>query len=174
MGSAGGGWMEQHHGWRAALLVFGAAGLPLAAVVVLGFREPGRGVFDVRQSPPARAGFRATLEHILRCRSLLHVIAGTTVLTFWGWGLVWWTPSFLVRSFQMTVGGAGEFLGVVHGVGGVLAPSLPRLGEGLQHGEGRNPGTAAFGHQRGKGRQGRQVADLVQREQKRRVHPGAR
>ena len=121
MGSAGGGWMEQHHGWRAALLVFGAAGLPLAAVVVLGFREPGRGVFDVRQSPPARAGFRATLEHILRCRSLLHVIAGTTVLTFWGWGLVWWTPSFLVRSFQMTVGGAGEFLGMVHGIGGVLA-----------------------------------------------------
>ena len=30
MGSAGGGWMEQHHGWRAALLVLSSNQAPAA------------------------------------------------------------------------------------------------------------------------------------------------
>ncbi|MCV9917053.1 hypothetical protein OIV57_33635, partial [Burkholderia pseudomallei] len=50
-----------------------------------------------------------------------HAIAGTTVLTVWGWGLVWWTPSFLGRSFNLGGGGAGEIRGAIHGIGGGLA-----------------------------------------------------
>lgn len=121
MGSAGGGWIAEHHGWRAVLLVFGAVGLPLAIVVMLGFGEPKRGAFDKPGSHGSRANFRETLHHIRHCKALLHVITGTTVLTFWGWGLVWWTPAFLSRSFHLSVGGAGEALGAIHGIGGTLA-----------------------------------------------------
>lgn len=121
MGSAGGGWIAEHHGWRAVLLVFGAIGLPLAVIVMLGFREPKRGVFDKPGTEVDHPNFRETLRHIGQCKALLHVITGTTVLTFWGWGLVWWTPSFLARSFHLSVGSAGETLGAIHGIGGVIA-----------------------------------------------------
>ncbi|MFX1671007.1 MFS transporter [Paraburkholderia sp. A2WS-5] len=121
MGSAGGGWIADHHGWRAVLLVFGCLGVPLAIILMLGFREPRRGVFDKPEREVNRAGLKETLRHIRDCKALFHVITGTTVLTFWGWGLVWWTPSFLARSFQLSVGDAGEILGVIHGAGGGLA-----------------------------------------------------
>lgn len=121
MGSAGGGWIAEHHGWRAVLLVFGAIGLPLAVILMLGFKEPRRGVFDRPGSAANHSTFRETLRHIGHCKALLHVITGTTVLTFWGWGLVWWTPSFLARSFHLSVGGAGEILGAIHGIGGISA-----------------------------------------------------
>ncbi|HDR9882339.1 TPA: MFS transporter [Burkholderia cenocepacia] len=121
MGSAGGGWLAEQHGWRAVLLVFGCLGIPLAVILMLGFREPQRGVFDKPDSATNRAGLKETLRHIRDCKALFHAIAGTTVLTFWGWGLVWWTPSVLVRSFHLGVGGAGEILGAIHGIGGGLA-----------------------------------------------------
>lgn len=121
MGSAGGGWIAEHYGWRAVLLAFGAIGLPLAVIVMLGFKEPRRGMFDKLGTEITRSTFRETLHHIRHCKALLHVITGTTVLTFWGWGLVWWTPSFLARSFHLSVGGAGEILGAIHGIGGVIA-----------------------------------------------------
>src|SRR5262249_3940699 len=38
--------------------------------------------------------------------------------TFWSWGLVWWTPTFLVRSHGLTVGQAGAILGPMHLIGG--------------------------------------------------------
>ncbi len=121
MGSAGGGWIAEHHGWRAVLLVFGCIGVPLAVILMLGFKEPRRGVFDKPESAVERAGLKDTLRHIRSSKALFHAIAGTTVLTFWGWGLVWWTPSFLVRSFHLGVGDAGEILGAIHGIGGGLA-----------------------------------------------------
>ncbi|WP_322021584.1 MULTISPECIES: MFS transporter [unclassified Burkholderia] len=121
MGSAGGGWIAEQHGWRAVLLVFGCLGIPLAAILMLGFREPRRGVFDKPESATNQAGLKETLRHIRNCKALFHAIAGTTILTFWGWGLVWWTPSFLVRSFHLGVGDAGEILGAIHGIGGGLA-----------------------------------------------------
>jgi hypothetical protein len=46
------------------------------------------------------------------------VIAGGTMLTFWSWGLIWWTPAFLMRSYGLSVGEAGALLGPIHLIGG--------------------------------------------------------
>ena len=62
--------------------------------------------------------------------------------------------------------------GVPDRVGGVFAPPVAGLGQGLQDGEGGDPGSAAFGHQRGQRRQRGEVGDLVQGEQQRRVEAG--
>ena len=48
----------------------------------------------------------------------MHIIAGATVITFWGWGLVWWTPSFLLRSFGISLAQSGADLGLMHAIGG--------------------------------------------------------
>lgn len=118
LGSSLGGYVNDSHGWRAVLIVFGAMGLPVALVVALTLREPKRGALD-DVTPPTRATLRETLAFTLRQRALLHILAGATVATYWGWGLLWWTPAFLMRSHGMTLSVSGAHLGLMHIVGGV-------------------------------------------------------
>lgn len=123
-GSAGGGWLSDRYGWRSALIVFGLVGLPIALLVRFTVKEPRRGQLDAHRSQTSGATLRETLRFIWSQKSLVHILAGATVLTFWGWGTVWWTPAFLVRSHGLAVGEAGALLGPMHGIGGTLVMLL--------------------------------------------------
>ncbi|HZF15295.1 MAG TPA: MFS transporter [Steroidobacteraceae bacterium] len=117
VGSMVGGWLNDEYGWRHALLLFGLIGLPVALLVRVTLREPARGVIDpvhVLERPT----LRETLRFIAGQRSAIHILIGATVATFWGWGIMWWLPSFLVRSYQLTTGAAGAILGPINGYGG--------------------------------------------------------
>lgn len=119
LGASLGGWISDHYGWRMVLIVFGGIGLPVALLIALTIREPKRGQLDT--VPPSEAvGIRETLRFVARQRSLLHILAGATVVTFWGWGLVWWTPAFLLRSHDMSLTASGGHLGLMHGIGGTI------------------------------------------------------
>jgi predicted MFS family arabinose efflux permease len=120
-GTTGGGWLSDHYGWRAALIVFGLAGMPLALLVRATIREPKRGALDDNQAAAVKAGFGDTLRFIARQRSLVHIFAGKLIVTFWGWGLIWWTPAFLARSHHLSPGAAGALLGPMHLLGGTAA-----------------------------------------------------
>ena len=63
--------------------------------------------------------------------------------------------------------------GVPDRAGLVFAPPVAGLGEGLQDRHGRDPGAAAFGHERRQRRQWSEVSDLIEREQQGRVEPGS-
>ncbi|NIX93530.1 MFS transporter [Pseudomonas fulva] len=121
-GASGAGYLNDAHGWRTTLLVFGLCGLPFALLAWLCIREPKR-VDDGLQpgtvlDKGSDNGFKAALAYTLRHRALLHLIAGATVVTFWGWGILWWATSFLVRSHGLSVGEAGALLGPIHGIAG--------------------------------------------------------
>lgn len=118
LGSSGGGWVAEHHGWRMTLILFGFLGLPLAVLVWLTIVEPRRGRLDHGPEDPSPATLRQTLEFIRRSPALLHLYAGAAVITFWGWGTVWWAPAFLMRSHGLSIGEAGALLGPMHGIGG--------------------------------------------------------
>jgi FtsH-binding integral membrane protein len=45
----------------------------------------------------------------------------TGVCTLWGWGLIWWTPTFLMRTYGLNVGEAGAVTGPIHLIGGIVA-----------------------------------------------------
>jgi predicted MFS family arabinose efflux permease len=120
-GSAGGGWLNDQYGWRETLVIFGVVGLPVAFLVRFTMREPRRGELDPHASADTKASLAETLRFSLRQPSLVHVVVGNAVLTFWGWGLMWWTPTFLVRSHGLTVGEAGILLGPMHAIGGTVA-----------------------------------------------------
>ena len=122
MGSSFGGWLSDHFGWRGALIVFGLVGLPVALLVRFTMSEPIRGQLDAH--PAERATLVETLKFIRSQKALMHLLAGGTVITYWGWGTVWWTPSFLVRSHDLTVGEAGALLGPMHGIGGTAVTLL--------------------------------------------------
>ena len=46
---------------------------------------------------------------------------GTAVCALWGWGLMFWTPAFLQRTYSMTVGQAALVTQNMHLWGGGIA-----------------------------------------------------
>jgi hypothetical protein len=43
------------------------------------------------------------------------------VCALWGWGLMWWTTTYLMRAYHLNVGEAGAVTGRVHLIGGLIA-----------------------------------------------------
>ncbi len=86
------------------------------------------------QKSVAAPSLAAALRYIRTQRSLVHVLVGQTIVIYWSWGLLWWTPAFLARSHGLTTGEAGHLLGVINGVcgsagvivGGVVIHTLGR------------------------------------------------
>jgi hypothetical protein len=54
-------------------------------------------------------------------RSAVHTMMGTAVCALWGWGLMFWTPAFLQRTYHLTVGQASDVTQNMHLWGGGLA-----------------------------------------------------
>jgi MFS family permease len=108
------------YGWRASFLALGVPGLLIGLIVLLTIREPVRGGLDAG-TVPQRASMGESLRFIWKQRAAFHVIMGSGVCSLWGWGLVWWTPTFLMRTYGLSVGEAGAVTGNIHLVAGVIA-----------------------------------------------------
>ena len=110
------------HGWRAAFLMLGIPGIVISVLIFFTIKEPRRGRFD----PVARqnnASFAESLTALWHTPAALHMIAGASVATLWGWGLMWWIPAYLMRSYGITAGDAGAIVGPIHLFGGMAAMS---------------------------------------------------
>jgi MFS family permease len=108
------------YGWRASFLALGVPGLLIGLLVLVTIREPVRGALDAG-TVPQRASIAESLRFLWQQRAAFHVIMGSGVCSLWGWGLVWWTPTFLMRSYGLSVGEAGAVTGNIHLVAGVIA-----------------------------------------------------
>lgn len=124
LGSSLAGEVAERSGWRAAFLVLGIPGLLVALTVWLTVREPGRGQLDAVSIPSQPVTFRATLRFLRTQKSALHLLLGLSVATLWSWGLMWWTPTFLQRSYHMSVRQAGSLLGPMHLIAGTAGTLL--------------------------------------------------
>jgi len=120
LGSSVAGAAAESHGWRAAFLVLGIPGLLVALVVRFTVREPTRGQMDSARASEVPGNLTATIRYLANQRSAIHLVLGASVATFWSWGLMWWTPTFIQRSHHMTVGQAGALLGPMHLVAGTV------------------------------------------------------
>jgi len=119
LGSAAGGRIADAFGWRAAFFALAIPGVLMALLVRFTLREPQRGTLD-RVEESDTPSFAQTLRFIRSQHSLLHVLAAATLVTYWGWGLMWWTPAFLMRSHHMTTGEAGTLTGTICGIAGAI------------------------------------------------------
>jgi predicted MFS family arabinose efflux permease len=108
------------YGWRGAFLALGVPGVLIGILVLLTIREPERGRLDAG-TVPQRASLVESLHFLWRQRAAFHVIMGSGVCSLWGWGLIWWTPTFLMRTYGLSVGDAGAVTGRIHLIAGVAA-----------------------------------------------------
>src|SRR5579864_2794455 len=115
------GAVADQYGWRAVFYVLGIPGVLAGLLVWLTVREPKRGCLDSGSDGGLAPSVKATLRFMWRQRSAVHTMMGTAVCALWGWGLMFWTPTFLQRTYHMTPGQAGNLTGNIHLVGGALA-----------------------------------------------------
>ncbi|WP_375421490.1 spinster family MFS transporter [uncultured Sphingomonas sp.] len=114
-----GGWIAATIDWRAAFVVVGAAGVLVAPIFRLVVREPARPTRSADAEPIARV-----FGILARKRSFWLLAFGAASSSMLGYGLAFWLPSLLGRSFGMDLGEIGRFYGgllLIGGVAGVLA-----------------------------------------------------
>jgi MFS family permease len=108
------------YGWRAAFLALGVPGLIMGILTYLTIREPTRGRLDAARADTS-ASLLGAMRFLWRQKAAFHVLMGCGVCSLWGWGLIWWTPAFLMRTYRLDVGEAGAVMGPIHLIGGIAA-----------------------------------------------------
>ncbi len=120
LGSDIAGYVSTQHGWRAAFFVLGVPGIVLALIIMITIKEPARGRLDAVTDDKAPTVME-TLRFIWSQKAAVHAITGSGLSAFWGWGLMWFTPLFLERTYGLNEGASGSLLGQIYLVGGIGA-----------------------------------------------------
>jgi predicted MFS family arabinose efflux permease len=108
-------------GWRAAFLWLGAPGLLVGLLIYFTVKEPKRGRLDAKEIGEITPSFVESMRYLWTQRSAVHVMLGSALTALWGWGLMWWTPAFLMRNYDLTAGQAGDVTANIHLYGGSAA-----------------------------------------------------
>ncbi len=124
LGTLLGGLVASAVDWRVAFLSVGVGGLLLAPLFRLTVREPVRGALDALSgSPPvARSSFPDALRLLARKRSFLLLTLGASSSSVVGYGLLFWTPSFFIRSHGLTLAQTAWLVGLgtmIFGIAGI-------------------------------------------------------
>lgn len=110
VGMAGGGWVNELWGWRAAFLVAGAPGLLVAILFRLTVREPARGQSEGRA---AEEGERRSLledgRYLLSLPAMRWLLVAHAFALLYTSGKGAWEPSFIIRTYDMGTGAAGTW-----------------------------------------------------------------
>jgi predicted MFS family arabinose efflux permease len=117
------GYVAAEYGWRSAFYALGIPGVLLATVIMLTIKEPKRGQLDAVAELDA-PGLGQTLKFIWSQKAMVHTIMGAGLSALWGWGLMWFTPTFIQRVYGLDVGKAGAVIGPIHLVMGIGASLL--------------------------------------------------
>jgi MFS family permease len=112
-GTVGGGYwagtLAQHHGWRAAILLFGSLGSLLGLALIPLLREPLRGMADdgapqLSAEHPASPLSPRELRSLLKIPSLLLLMGVFACANFVAMVLLTWMPLFLYSRFHLSLG----------------------------------------------------------------------
>ncbi|TMF35352.1 MAG: MFS transporter [Chloroflexi bacterium] len=121
LGFAGGGYIAETLGWRAAFFFAAVPGL-LLAILAFQMREPLRGAVE-KTGPALAKTADASLKKfidLLKIPTLRATIIAQTLLFFVLASNAFWLPTVLQRRFDMSSGRAGLLAGVVIVVGGLI------------------------------------------------------
>lgn len=112
LGSLFAGWVADEHGWRAAFLLFGAAGLFWALIILWRSRR-----FAQRRAPASAGGAAArpasraligeALRTVVTTPALLAQLIGFSGLVFMLTGYLTWMPTILAERFGLSLAEAG-------------------------------------------------------------------
>ncbi|MFV3077788.1 spinster family MFS transporter [Niveispirillum fermenti] len=117
-----GGYIAAHIDWRAAFIVVGLAGVLLAPLFRLVVREPRQRQAATAVAADLRLG--PVLATLARKPSFWLLAFGAASSSIVGYGLAFWVPSVLQRSFGLDLVGTSQFLGALLAAGGIAGVML--------------------------------------------------
>ncbi|MBT8472132.1 MAG: MFS transporter, partial [Marinicaulis sp.] len=94
-----GGVLTSYLSWRAAFIIVGLAGLAIAPIFRLTMREPKRGGLDGANAETKPAKVSEVAATLIRKPSFWGLSFGAASSSMMGYGLIFWLPSFFVRSY---------------------------------------------------------------------------
>lgn len=113
-----GGYIAQQYGWRTVFIVFGAPGILFALLLWLFGKEPKRELAE-KTSTSEQESSSTLIQHVLELLSIpafRYICLGCGVAGIAGYGYGMWAPTFLVRSYGMSLAHAGLLFGLASGV----------------------------------------------------------
>ncbi|QGZ93674.1 spinster family MFS transporter [Terricaulis silvestris] len=128
-GFALGGIVNDLVGWRWAMVAAGTPGVILAVLMLLTLREPKRGAADpggVKAAKPATGSMWDTLKRIWSIPEYRRIVIACSGANMSVYVLLAWAPSVALRSFDVTSGQVGIFMGL--GIALLGAASLAGTG----------------------------------------------
>ncbi len=115
-----GGLLASQLDWRIAFVAVGLAGIAVAPIFRMLVREPQRGRYDARGAhTAARASFWSAARILIAKPSYWLLSFGAASSSIMGYGIFFWMPSFLVRSFAFSVEQVSLYYGAILLLGGV-------------------------------------------------------
>lgn len=94
-----GGVLTTYLGWRSAFVIVGLAGLAIAPIFRLTMREPQRGGLDSANAVTKPAKVSEVVGALIGKPSFWGLSFGAASSSMMGYGLIFWLPSFFVRSY---------------------------------------------------------------------------
>ena len=119
IGIVAGGLIASAVNWRVAFFVVGAVGVLFAPIFRLTIREPERGRFDRSAGVHSAAGIGDIFRALAGKKSFWLMSLGSAFSSMMGYALLFWLPSFFVRSYGMTLLDASLFYGAIILIGGL-------------------------------------------------------
>jgi MFS family permease len=110
--------------WRFAFFAVGLGGLIIAPIFKATVAEPVRGQFDKVQSTSDAPPLATIVSFLMQKPSFWLMSLGAAFSSMMGYGLFFWLPSFLVRSFGLKLLDASLFYGAVLLLGGIAGTWL--------------------------------------------------
>ncbi len=129
-----GGWLAEAFDWRAAFIVIGLAGVPIALLIWT--LVPEAPVRTVVAGPAGRVpSLGATFALLARKPSFWLLSFGAASASICGYGLGFWLPSYFSVSLGLSLGSIGSYFGSIVLVGGSIGIFLggwfaDRIGSG--------------------------------------------
>lgn len=113
-----GGWIAANINWRVAFIAVGLAGVLFAIPFRLLMREPPRGRFDPPAPPAPPFG---QVVRLLAAKPAFWLLAfGAAASSMMGYGLIFWMPSYFMRSLGLSLIETTWFYGTLGLIGGMI------------------------------------------------------
>ncbi len=119
LGIVFGGLIASAIDWRVAFFVVGLDGIVVAPIFRLTVKEPPRGQFDPQQNAGEPASLGQIVSMLSSKSSFWLMSLGAASSSMMGYGLFFWLPSFLVRSYGISLLDASLFFGAILLLGGI-------------------------------------------------------
>lgn len=118
LGIGFGGVLAEIYGWRATFIIVGAPGILIGLILAFTVKAPKQ--ITTASPGTADAGMLRTAQRLLRIPGFWQIVATGGAAAITGYAIQMWTPSFMIRSHQMSIQDAGMLMGIGGGLLAVL------------------------------------------------------